>query len=279
MLLKEIKKKIIKIKNKNNIFFKIKYKILKKEILKKLMKKKKNQEKVYIEIRSSIGGTESCIFVENIFNMYKKYFENNRIYYEIFYKKKKFIGIKRIILRIEGDNIYKKFYLENGVHRIQRIPITDNKKRIHTSTCIVEVYKEKNIKSNFNRKDLRIETFKSSGAGGQHVNKTNSAVRILHLPTGIKVECQKERSQIENKKFAIKLLISKIKLEEEKKKKNKEYIKRKKNINVYSKRSNKIRTYNLINKTVIDHNIKKKFSIKKILQEGNLNYIFKKYNL
>ncbi|MGX7582485.1 peptide chain release factor-like protein [Candidatus Vidania fulgoroideorum] len=282
MLVKKIKNKIKFLKKfKKNVFFFIKYKILVKKLMNIVNKKKKSKkEKIYIEIRSSIGGNESCMFVKDIFKMYKKYLENNKMYYEIFYKKKIFNGLKRIIIRTEGKNIFKKFYLENGVHRIQRIPINDKKKRIHTSTCIVEVYKEeKEDKINLKRKELKIDTFKASGSGGQHVNKTNSAIRITHLPTGIKVECQKERSQIENRRFAIKLLISKIKKKENEEKNYYELNKRKENLFSYSKRSGKIRTYNFIRNCVTDHYLKKNFSLKKIYYEGKLNYIFKKYNL
>ncbi|MGX7577266.1 peptide chain release factor-like protein [Candidatus Vidania fulgoroideorum] len=284
MKIKKIKLylQLIKNINKENFFFKLKKKMFKKKIfcILKEMKNPKKPQKLYMEIRACIGGAESCIFVENILNMYIKYLENNRIFYELFYIKKNYIGIKRIIIRIEGINIMNKFFFENGVHRIQRIPKTDKNKRIHTSTCVVEVYKEQKIKNvKFKRKDLKIETFKSSGAGGQHVNKTNSAVRIVHLPTGIKVECQKERSQIENRKFALKLLVSKIKKEEEKKQADNFSKKRKNYIKIFSTRCFKIRTYNFVRKIIIDHVIKKKFPLKEIFFNGNLNKIFKNNKL
>ncbi|WP_458659145.1 peptide chain release factor-like protein [Candidatus Vidania fulgoroideorum] len=287
--MKEIAKKIKKINfflknNKKNLFA-----IIEKKILKIKMNEKKNiekikkmkNEKIYIEIRAGIGGDESCIFVKDIFDMYKKYLENKKIFYEIFFIKKIKIGIKRIIIRIDGLELFNKFFFENGVHRIQRIPKTDSKRRIHTSTCIVEVYKEHDSEEiKFNRKELKIETYKSSGAGGQSVNKTNSAVRIVHLPSGIKVECQKERSQIENKKFALKLLISKIKKEEIKIEMEKKISDRRKKTFLFSSRSNKIRTYNFIRNIITDHFLKKNFSkINDIFKNGRLELIFSKNKL
>ncbi|MGX7576442.1 peptide chain release factor-like protein [Candidatus Vidania fulgoroideorum] len=288
--MKDLKKKYIKKKkklfktsfyNKKNIFYKICIKILKMKTFKIKKNNKGIKETIYIEIRNGLGGDESCMFVEEILKMYTKYFTNNYIIYEIFYKKKGKKGIKRIILRVENKNIYSKFFFEIGVHRVQRIPKNDAKKRMHTSTCIVDVIKEFNESEiSFKRKDLKIDTFKSSGAGGQSVNKTNSAVRIKHIPTNISVECQKERSQMENKKFALKLLISKIKEIENKKKNEKINNKRNKLKNIYSIRSSKIRTYNYSRNIIRDHFLKKSFNnLKKIINEGRMDIIFKKNKL
>ncbi|MGX7586152.1 peptide chain release factor-like protein [Candidatus Vidania fulgoroideorum] len=283
-------KKLLKKKNKllniykkykRNKYLYISIKAINIEIdnIKKRMKKKK-EDIIYLEIRSGIGGEESCMFIKDIYKMYIKYFINNYIIYDIFYKKKSKKGIKRIIIRAQGKEIYKKLFNEIGVHRVQRVPKNDIKKRVHTSTCIIDIIKEYDEKDIlFKRKDLKIDTFKSSGAGGQHVNKTNSAVRITHIPTNITVECQKERSQMENKKFAIKLLISKIKEEEEEKKKKIINEKRNKLKIKYSSRSSKIRTYNYSRNVIKDHIINKSFNnLKKIVKNGRIDKIFKKYN-
>ncbi|MGX7582766.1 peptide chain release factor-like protein [Candidatus Vidania fulgoroideorum] len=268
-------------KYNNNIYLLIVFKVFKKNFYKKNIDMNNKEEIIYLEIRSGIGGDESCMFVKDIYKMYTKYFINNYIIYEIIHKKKGKKGLKRIILRIKKKNIYNKFFFESGVHRVQRIPKNDFKKRMHTSTCVVEVFKEYNEKSiTFKRKDLKIDTFKSSGAGGQSVNKTNSAVRITHLPTGIKVECQKERSQMENKRFAIKLLVSKLKdIEKEKNDKEKNN-KRNNYFKYYSIRSSKIRTYNYSRNVIKDHFLKKNFSnLKNILKNGRIDKIFSKNKL
>ncbi|MGX7589289.1 peptide chain release factor-like protein [Candidatus Vidania fulgoroideorum] len=290
-----IKKKILKLKKnlikinksikreKKNEYIKI----FKKVIIKKIeMKKnkisiKETEDIIYLEVRTGIGGKESSIFVNEIYNMYKKFLERQSFFYEIFFIKKCSFGIKRAILRIIGKNIFGLLKYENGVHRVQRTPVTDKKQRKHTSTCIVEVYKEdieKNIQ--INKKELKIETFKSSGSGGQNVNKTNSAVRIIHIPTGIKVECQKERSQIENKRFAIKLLYLKIKKIKEKEKERTINEKREKNNFIFSSRSFKIRTFNFYFNRITDHIIKKNFFIlEEVLYNGRLEKILKKNKL
>ncbi|MGX7589569.1 peptide chain release factor-like protein [Candidatus Vidania fulgoroideorum] len=264
-------------REKKNIFLKINKKILKK----KTIKKKYKIETIYLEIRASIGGNESCTFAKEILNMYKKYLEKKKIYNEYIIEKKNNFGIKRCILKIIGKNIFRKLFFENGVHRVQRIPSTDNKNRTHTSTAIVEVYKQEDEKkNNIKRKDIKIETYKSSGAGGQHVNTTNSAVRITHIPTGIKVECQKERSQIENKRIALRLLISKIMKEKQKIEIEKRISERKKKLFDFSSRSSKIRTYNFIKKYIKDHFLNIKIgNIKTVFENGNLDKIFKKNKL
>lgn len=260
---------------KNIIINKIK---MKKNIINKKSKKKEN---IYFEIRSGIGGKESSMFVKEILCMYKKFFERQKFFYETFFVKNCPNGIKRVILRLNGYNIFKIFIYENGVHRVQRIPKNDKKNRTHTSTCIVEVYREIDKKEiSINRKDIIIETYKSSGSGGQHVNKTNSAVRIIHKLTGIKVECQKERSQIENKKFALKLLVAKLKNEEEKRDSKSKNEKRNKNNINYSTRSTKIRTFNFIQNRITDHIIKKNFYfLEEIFYDGKLEKILKKNKL
>ncbi|MGX7583053.1 peptide chain release factor-like protein [Candidatus Vidania fulgoroideorum] len=278
---KYIKKKIFLIKkikkNKKNRFFSIIKEILKKKVFMKIKHsfEKKTMETIFMEIREGIGGTESEIFTKDIFLMYKRYLELKNFLYDFLVFKTSKNGVKRIILRAKGKNIFKILKDETGVHRIQRIPKTENKGRVHTSTCIVEVYKEepKQIVE-INKKELRIETFKSSGPGGQSVNKTNSAVRIIHIPTGISVECQKERSQIENKRYAMNLLKAKLFSLEDKKEKIISKSRRNKNKKNFSTRSNKIRTYNLAKNKITNHiNGRTTNKIKEILN-GNLDILF-----
>ncbi|UOQ27851.1 Peptide chain release factor 1 [Candidatus Vidania fulgoroideae] len=280
---KYIKKKIDLIKKIKNEFKENKFAIPTMEILKnKIMIKIKNMsekekiETVYIEIREGIGGVESEIFTKDIFNMYKKYLETNKIFYDFLLFKKTKNGLKRIIIRSKGKNIYNVLKNESGVHRIQRIPKTEKKGRIHTSTCIVEIYKEnKTNNKEITKKEIKIDTFKSRGPGGQSVNKTNSAVRITHIPTGITAECQKERSQLENKRYALIILESKLDKIEKEKIENKNKNERNKNNAIYSTRSSKIRTYNLAKNKIINH-INKKTSnkVKEILYNGRIDILF-----
>ncbi|UOQ33069.1 Peptide chain release factor 1 [Candidatus Vidania fulgoroideae] len=280
---KYIKKKInlineIKNKAKNNRFVIPTLEIYKKEIIMKIKNKsnKEEIETIYIEIREGIGGIESEIFTMDIFNMYKKYLEMNKIFYDFLLFKQTKKGAKRVILRVKGKEVYKILKNESGVHRIQRIPKTENKGRIHTSTCIVEVYKE-NITNNntITKKEIKIETFKSRGPGGQSVNKTNSAVRITHIPTGITAECQKERSQLENKRYALVLLEAKLNKLEREKIENKNKDERDKNNIAYSTRSSKIRTYNLAKNKIINHiNRKTSNKVKDILYNGKIDILF-----
>ncbi|UOQ37994.1 Peptide chain release factor 1 [Candidatus Vidania fulgoroideae] len=280
---KYIKKKIKLIKKIKNEFSKNKFsttaiEIFKKKIIMKIknISIREKMETVYIEIREGIGGNESEIFTKDIFNMYKKYLEINKIFYDFLLLKKTQNGLKRVIIRLKGKSIYNVLKNESGVHRIQRIPKTERKGRIHTSTCIVEVYKEnKTNDKKIIKKEIKIDTFKSRGPGGQSVNKTNSAVRITHIPTGITAECQKERSQLENKRYALIILESKLNKIEKEKIENKNRNERNKNNVVYSTRSSKIRTYNLAKNKIINH-INKKTSnkVKEILYNGRIDILF-----
>ncbi|MGX7582903.1 peptide chain release factor-like protein [Candidatus Vidania fulgoroideorum] len=232
---------------------------------------------IFIEIKKGVGGLESSIFVEEFSKIYIKFLKE-KSFVKIANIIKDKIGFKEIII-YTNLNMEKFLNKEKGVHRIQRVPKTESKGRIHTSTLNVNILKEKKInKIDIKKKDLKIETFKSSGAGGQHVNKTNSAVRITHIPTSIKVECQSERSQHKNKNTAMKILISKIENI-----KNKEInIKKKKlrNENLYiSKRTNKIRTYNFIQNRITDHKTGKSFKILDKFIKGNFNILLKYFGI
>ncbi|ASS47125.1 Peptide chain release factor 1 [Candidatus Nasuia deltocephalinicola] len=254
-------KKIKELKNNINIFF----------------KKKKKKEKIFLEIKNGTGGDESSIFASDLFKMYSKYIEKKKWKYKIISLNITDLGgYKNIILLIKGKSVYNNLKFESGVHRVQRSPKTETQGRIHTSTCKVAVLpKIKKLKFKINNKDLKIETFKSSGAGGQHVNKTDSAVRIKHIPTKISVECQNSRSQHKNKKDALKLLKFKIfnlKINEEKNKKDKI----RKNLFGVGIRSEKIRTYNYTKNRFTDHRIKfTKYNLNSIMN-GDLEEIIKK---
>ncbi len=229
-----------------------------------------------MEIKIGVGGVESALFVLDIKKMYEKYFEKMKWKKKIISKITTNIkGCKSLIILIRGKNIYKNLKYESGVHRVQREPKTENKCKIHTSTCRVAVYKKIKLQKTLLKKsELKIETFKSSGAGGQHVNKTNSAVRLKHLPTNIVVECQKERSQHKNKKHALKIMKLKIIEFENMKKNNKNSIIKKKLLGK-GERVEKIRTYNYKNNIIIDHRFKTKIKLDTVMN-GNLKKFIKK---
>ncbi|MGX7577002.1 peptide chain release factor-like protein [Candidatus Vidania fulgoroideorum] len=226
-----------------------------------------------LEINKSIGGIESSIFIKELSSMYIRYIKKNNKSYNFEFEKDK-IGYRYFKLKT-CNTLYKFLKYEKGVHRIKRVPETENKGRIHTSTCNIDVNLDKKTKNIIlNKKDLKYETFKSSGAGGQHVNKTNSAVRLKYLPENIFVTCQSERSQSKNKEIAMKILKKKLNNIKsttlEKKKKETRKFK-----NFSSKRNFRIRTYNFTKNLIIDHNIKKKFFIldKVIFKEGYMSFI------
>ncbi|MBY0585327.1 PCRF domain-containing protein [Candidatus Carsonella ruddii] len=223
-----------------------------------------------LEIRQGIGGNESIYFLKDLYKMYIKFFQKKNINYNIILNNN-----KEIIIEID-NNFYKKYFLnESGIHRVQRIPKNESQGKVHTSTCSVFVSNLNNIKSIIlENKDLKIETCKSSGAGGQHVNTTNSSIKVTHLPTNIFVECSDERSQFLNKNKAIMILNIKLnKLKNEKLNNELNFIR--KNIIFKSERSKKIRTYNFQNNKIIDHiNNNSYFQLNKILN-GDLDIIFK----
>jgi peptide chain release factor 1 len=228
--------------------------------LQKLLLPKNTQDScnVFLEIRAGTGGDEAAIFSGNLFRMYARYSELQNWKFEIITERPgEHGGHKEVIARIEGKNVYEKLKFESGAHRVQRVPETETQGRIHTSACTVAIMPELEEvdEVDINKNDLRIDTFRASGAGGQHVNKTDSAIRITHIPTGIVVECQDERSQHKNKARAMSLLQSKLLDQAQATRQQEESDTRRKLVGS-GDRSEKIRTYNYPQGRVTDHRIK-----------------------
>ncbi|MBP3442543.1 MAG: peptide chain release factor 1 [Clostridia bacterium] len=211
---------------------------------------------VIIEIRGGAGGEESALFANSLFRMYSMYAEARGWKPEVLSSNPTELGgFKEVSFMISGDGAYSRFKFESGVHRVQRVPETESQGRIHTSTVTVAVLPEaQDVDIEINPADLQIDTFRSSGAGGQHINKTESAIRITHLPTGTVVECQDERSQHKNRDKAMKILRSRI-LDAEREKQNKEIAGERKSQVGTGDRSERIRTYNYPQGRVSDHRI------------------------
>ena len=213
---------------------------------------------VFLEIRAGTGGDEAAIFSGDLFKMYARYCELLKWKAEIISERPgEHGGYKEIVIRIEGKAVYEKLKFESGAHRVQRVPETETQGRIHTSACTVAIMPELDDleEIDLDKNDLRIDTFRASGAGGQHVNKTDSAIRITHLPSGIVVECQDERSQHKNKARAMSLLQSKLLDQAQQTQQQEESDTRRKLVGS-GDRSEKIRTYNYPQGRVTDHRIK-----------------------
>jgi peptide chain release factor 1 len=230
---------------------------------------------VFLEIRAGTGGDEAAIFAGDLFRMYSKYAEKMRWCIEIISAREgEHGGYKEIVSRVTGNNIYGKLKFESGAHRVQRVPATESQGRIHTSACTVAILPEADEieEIDINQNDLRVDTFRASGAGGQHVNKTDSAVRLTHLPTGIVVECQDERSQHKNRARAMSLLQAKL-LDVETAAREKEEARTRKSLVGSGDRSERIRTYNYPQGRVTDHRINLTlYKLSEIL-EGNLDEV------
>jgi peptide chain release factor 1 len=212
---------------------------------------------VFLEIRAGTGGDEAAIFSGDLFRMYNRYAERNKWTIEIIGERKgEHGGYKEIISRVVGQDVYAHLKFESGAHRVQRVPETESQGRIHTSACTVAVLPEADAvgEIEINKADLRVDTYRASGAGGQHVNKTDSAVRLTHLPTGIVVECQDERSQHKNRARAMSLLQAKL-LNSAQDKQAAEQAETRRNLVGSGDRSDRIRTYNFPQGRLTDHRI------------------------
>ncbi|GAB1264013.1 peptide chain release factor 1 [Aurantivibrio infirmus] len=223
-----------------------------------LLPKDPNDDKnVFLEIRAGTGGDEAAIFSGDLFRMYSKYAESKGWKVEVLSQSLgDHGGYKEIISRIEGKGVYSKMKFESGAHRVQRVPETESQGRIHTSACTVAVMPEADDLDaiDINKADLRVDTYRASGAGGQHVNKTDSAIRLTHLPTGLVVECQDERSQHKNRARAMSLLAARLQ-DAQQEKAAKEISDERKSLVGSGDRSERIRTYNFPQGRLTDHRI------------------------
>jgi peptide chain release factor 1 len=217
-----------------------------------------DDKNVILELRAGTGGDEACIFVEDVFRMYTMYFKEKGWSYEVLNSNEGGTkGYKEVTMNIEGDGVYGTLKFESGVHRVQRVPETESQGRVHTSAITVAVLPEaEEVDIELNMTDVKRDTFRASGAGGQHVNKTESAIRLTHLPTGIVVECQDGRSQHKNLEKAISVLRSRL-YQQELEKKNEERAAQRKSLVSTGDRSAKIRTYNYPQGRITDHRINK----------------------
>jgi peptide chain release factor 1 len=236
--------------------------------LRKLLvpKDPRDDKNIFLEIRAGTGGDEAAIFAGDLFRMYSRYAENNGLAVEVVSENRgEHGGYREIISRVAGRGVFAKLKFESGTHRVQRVPATEAQGRIHTSACTVAILPELDEveEVDINPADLRIDTYRSSGAGGQHVNKTDSAIRITHIPSGLVVECQEERSQHKNRSRAMQLLKARLLAAEQEKQHSAQV--------GSGDRSERIRTYNFPQGRVTDHRINLTlYQLQKVM-EGQLD--------
>ncbi len=246
------------------------------ELQKLLLPKDANDARnIYLEIRAGTGGDEAAIFAGDLFRMYSRYAETRRWKVEVVSAQEgEHGGYKEIIARVMGEGVYARLKFESGAHRVQRVPETESQGRIHTSACTVAILPEAEEVDavEINPSDIRVDTFRASGAGGQHVNKTDSAIRITHLPTGIVVECQDQRSQHKNRAQAMSVLASRI-MAEQQAKIDSEQAETRRLLVGSGDRSERIRTYNYPQGRVTDHRINLTLYKLAEIMEGELDQV------
>ena len=229
---------------------------------------------VFLEIRAGAGGSEAALFAADLLRMYSRYCENRRWKLDVITVSETGIGgIKELVVKIDGAEVYGKLRYESGVHRVQRVPSTETGGRIHTSTATVAVLPEADeVDVEVDEKDLKVDTFRSSGPGGQHVNKTDSAIRITHLPTGVVVQCQDDRSQQKNRAHAMSMLRARLYEMEQNRRASEISLTRKTQVGT-GDRSEKIRTYNFQQGRVTDHRIGLTLHKIEAVLEGDLDLL------
>ena len=240
-----------------------------------------DERNAYLEIRAGTGGDESALFAADLLRMYTRYCETEGLRMELISESPSELGgYKEVVLRVLGDRAYGQLRFESGGHRVQRVPATETQGRIHTSACTVAVMPEPDESQavELNPADLRIDTFRASGAGGQHINKTDSAVRITHLPTGTVAECQDDRSQHRNRAKAMQVLVARIQEAERHKRESAEAAQRKGLIGS-GDRSDRIRTYNFPQGRLTDHRINLTLYKLTAIMEGDLKEVIHQLNL
>lgn len=240
-----------------------------------LPKDKNDDNNCFVEIRAGAGGDEAAIFAGDLFRMYSRYCEKQGWRIEVMNMNgSEQGGFKEVIFKIVGNSVYGQMKFESGGHRVQRVPETESQGRVHTSACTVVVMPEipESEAIEINKADLKVDTFRASGAGGQHVNKTDSAIRITHIPTGVVVECQDQRSQHKNRAQAMSVLQARLQAAEDEKRRSEEESSRR-NLVASGDRSERIRTYNYPQSRMTDHRISLTLYRLNEIMEGNLQLV------